>query len=244
MCNTDDATVTITDVAPTLTVDKSVTPGSLPEPGGDFLFTVVVTNTSAEAVTITSLDDDIYLALDGDADCQVGTVLAASGQAGDSCTFDFTGAFAGEAGDSQTDTVTACVDDNDTAGDPVCNTDDATVTITDVAPTLTVDKSVTPGSLPEPGGDFLFTVVVTNTSAEAVTITSLDDDIYLALDGDADCQVGTVLAASGQAGDSCTFDFTGAFAGEAGTARPTRSPPVSMMPTASATRCAIPTTRR
>ena len=125
----DDAIVTLNDVAPSITVDKSASPLSLPEPGGFFTFTVTVTNNSrVEAVTITSLEDDVYGTLAGDLDCEVGTVLALGAE---SCTFDFTGAFTGNAGDSQTDTVTVCVT---TTTATTCDADDATVTIADVAP--------------------------------------------------------------------------------------------------------------
>ena len=214
--DSDDATVTITDVAPTLTVDKTANPTSVAEPGGDVTFTVVVTNLSNEPVTITSLADDIHGTLAGDADCMVGTVLAASGDAGDSCTFDFTEAVNGDAGDSETDTVQACVNDGDSAVD-VCDDDPATVTITDVAPTLTVDKTAGVASVEAPGANVTFTVTVTNTSNEPVTITSIEDDVFGTLAGDADCMVGTVLAASGDAGDSCTFDFTEFVGGSPGT---------------------------
>ncbi len=44
------ATVTI-GPAPTITVDKTASPASLPEPGGSFTFGVVVTNTSTEPLT-------------------------------------------------------------------------------------------------------------------------------------------------------------------------------------------------
>ncbi len=206
ICDDDPATVTITDVAPTLVVTKGATPSSLPEPGGEFTFNVTVENTSGESVTIASLNDDVYGTLTGDADCQVGTVLAA----GASCSFSFVGTFTGNAGDSETDTVTVCVEDNDESG--ICDDDPATVTITDVAPTLVVTKGATPSSLPEPGGEFTFNVTVQNTSGEAVTITSLNDDVYGTLTGDADCQVGTVLAA----GASCSFSFVGTFTGNAG----------------------------
>ena len=210
VCEDDPATVTITDVEPTLTVLKVASPLSLPEPGGMFTFTVTVTNTSAEAVTIESLDDDVHGPQTGDADCQVGTLLAANGG---SCQFSFQGQFLGNAGDEETDTVTVCVDDNDESGEPVCEDDPATVTITDVEPTLTVLKVASPLSLPEPGGMFTFTVTVTNTSAEAVTIESLDDDVHGPQTGDADCQVGTLLAANG---GSCQFSFQGQFLGNAG----------------------------
>ncbi len=204
---TDDATVNGHTCE--ITVDKTVSPSSQPEPGGDFTFTVVVTNNSDfHDVTITSLEDDKYGTLAGDADCEVGTVLAANGG---SCTFDFVGAFNGNAGDTQTDTVTADAVTDD--GATLTDDDDATVTLTDVASSILVTKDASPLSLPEPGGNFTFTVVVTNTSAvDNLTITSLVDSVYGPLTGDADCQVGTVLAPSG----SCSFSFTGGFTGNAG----------------------------
>ena len=58
--------------------------------------------------------------------------------------------------------------------------------------------------MPETGGNVTFTYVVTNNSAEAATITALTDDKFGTLAGDADCQVGTVLAAGG----SCAFQAT------------------------------------
>ncbi|HLF41598.1 MAG TPA: hypothetical protein VI854_09025 [Acidimicrobiia bacterium] len=209
--DTDDATVSLTDVAPSVTVDKTVAPGSLPEPGGDFTFTVEVTNTSAEDVTITSLDDDVYgdlAAMPGDCDDIIGDTLAPAASA----TCSFTGNFTGNAGDSETDTVTVVVtDDDDETG---TDTDDATVSLTGVAPSVTVDKTASPLSLPEPGGDFTFTVVVTNTSSEDVTITSLTDSIYDlgAVVGDCDDLVGDILAPTASA--TCTF--TGNFTGVAG----------------------------
>ena len=47
--------------------------------------------------------------LEGDADCQVGTVLAAGG----SCTFTFNEVVTGSGGSTHTDTVEACVEDDD-----------------------------------------------------------------------------------------------------------------------------------
>ena len=52
----DDETVTVTDVAPTVSLVKSASPTTLAEPGGDFVFTLDVTNTSFESVTITGVD--------------------------------------------------------------------------------------------------------------------------------------------------------------------------------------------
>ena len=165
---TDDATVTLTNVLPTIAVDKSANPTSLPEPGGNVEFTVVVTNNSFEPVTLTSLKDNVYGNLNGKGTCATGGTIAA----GASYTCEFTGAVTGEPG-SYTDTVTAVATDNDGTTDT--KTDDATVTLTNVLPTIAVDKSVDVEFLDEPGGVFTFTLLVTNTSGAKFTITDLTD---------------------------------------------------------------------
>lgn len=211
----DDATVTITDVASSMRVDKTADPASLPEPGGAFTFDVVVTNTSTvDTITITDLADDVYGSLAGLGSCAtaVGTVLAPG--EGYACSFD--GMFTGDGGDSQTDTVTATATDDD--GVALSAGDDATVTITDIAPTIRVRKNASPPSMAAPGGVFSFNVMMTNTSGEAVTITSVKDSVYgdvdLAAYPDSTCDnlIGDVVAAN--ASRSC--DFKGTFEGEAG----------------------------
>ena len=202
----DDATVTITSVLPTIRVDKTANPLSRPEPGGTFTFSVVVTNTSSEPVRITSLTDDIYGNLNGRGTCAIGAVL----QPGQTYSCSFSGNFTGDAGDSQTDTVTAVAVDNQ--NNPATATDVATVTITDVPPTISVDKTANPLSRPEPGGTFTFTVVVTNTSNEPVTITNLFDDVYGNLNGRGNCAVGATLAP----GSSYSCSFNASFIGDAG----------------------------
>jgi uncharacterized repeat protein (TIGR01451 family) len=204
--NDGQITVQCPQAPPTIVVTKEATPLSLPEPGGLFTFNVTVQNTSAESVTIQSLGDSVHGSQTGDTDCQVGTVLLA----GASCSFSFQGTFTGSPGDEETDIVTVCATDADQ--NLACDDDPATVTITDVEPTLVVTKEATPLSLPEPGGSFTFNVTVQNTSGESVTITSLADDTYPGQTGDADCQVGTVLLA----GASCSFSFQGTFTGNAG----------------------------
>ncbi|MBA3267876.1 MAG: hypothetical protein H0T70_06415, partial [Acidimicrobiia bacterium] len=203
----DDAVVTLTSIPPTIGVVKTADPLTRPEPGGDFTFTVVVTNPSTfKDLTITSLVDDVYGDLNGQGTCAIGTTLAPLA----SYTCSFTGAFNGVGGDRQTDTVTATGRDNQ--GNQVSASDDAEVSLTTVAPTIRVDKTADPLTRPEPGGDFTFTVVVTNTSNKPLTITSLVDDVYGNLDGQGTCAVGAVL----QAGASYTCAFTGAFSGEGG----------------------------
>jgi LPXTG-motif cell wall-anchored protein len=177
---TDDgeATVEITDVLPSITVDKSADPGMLDAPGGDVEFTVVVTNDSSEAVTITSLEDDIYGTLSGDADCEVGTVLPVDG----SCTFTFVGSVTGVPGDVHTNTVTATAEDNE--GNEANASDDASVAIEPPPPgtPLAIDKLV--GPLGTPAGSSLFVDPYTRASDETevtwqITLTNdSDDPIY------------------------------------------------------------------
>ena len=114
----------------------------------------------------TSLSDDVLGTLAGDLDCQVGTVLGA----GASCTFDVTTTIdPGDFGDSVDNIFTAHASDDE--NNDASDTEDATVTFSDELPTITVDKTVDPGSVPETsGGDVTYTYTVTNDSDEAVTI--------------------------------------------------------------------------
>jgi len=203
----DDAVVTITGVTPTITSTKVATPTSMPEPGGSFSFTFTVTNTGPEPVTVTSLVDNIYGDLNGRGTCAIGAVLAR----GATYTCTFSGNFFGNAGSGQTDTITVTVRDN--AGTTVTSQSSATVTLVNVPPTIGVTKSPDPVSRPEPGGSFRFTVTVTNTSFEPVTINSLVDDIYGDLNGRGSCAIGVRLAANGGS-YSCAFD--GEFRGVSG----------------------------
>jgi len=215
----DDATVSLTGVAPTVLVDKTATPLTMGEPGGSFTFNVVVTNTSFEPVTITALTDDIYGDISGKGTCTNAktTVLAGdpdgAGQAlGGIYRCSFTGEFRGDAGASQTDIVSTTVVDDD--GDTASDTDDAIVTLTDVKPTVVIDKVATPTTRVAPGGEFTFNVKVTNTSPEDVTITVLTDDVYenIATKGTCTNAIGTIL----KPGESYSCSFTGTFTGTAG----------------------------
>ena len=189
----DDAIVMVTNVPSSIVVTKTADPVSLPEPGGDATFSVKVENTSAsDAVTISSLMDDIYGNLDGKGTCDVPQTIAAGGSY--SCSFQ--GAVSGNAGSSHKDVVTASGTDDD--GTPVSDDDDAVVTIVDVPGSIAVTKTADPASLPEPGGQVTFSVKVENTSAvDSVTISSLVDDVYGNLDGKGTCDVPQTIAAGG-----------------------------------------------
>jgi len=110
-------------------------------------------------LTLTSLVDDKFGNLVGKGSC----VLPPAIPAGDSYTCSFSGEVVGNAGLVHTNTVTATGHDDDSAS-PVSAQDDATVTLTDSAPSIKVTKTADPVSLPEPGGSVTYTVKVENTS--------------------------------------------------------------------------------
>jgi hypothetical protein len=174
--DSDDETVTVTDALPSVTLDKSADPTTLPEPGGAFTFTLTITNTSVETVTITALSDDNALSTE----CLdlIGTTLAAG--ASTSCTYTVSHTDAGSF--DNTASVTVADDEDNTASD----SDDETVTVTNVAPVLLVDKTANPTSVSEHGGNVTFTVTVKNVSVstDPVTITSLTDVLVYDTDGD------------------------------------------------------------
>lgn len=120
----DSATVTFNDVLPSFAVTKSASPTVLDEPGGEVSFSVRVDNTGpAESVTLTSLVDDIHGDLNGQGDCAVPQTIPVAGFY--ACSFAVT--ISGTAGDSETDTITATVIDDE--ANAVAAADSATVTI-------------------------------------------------------------------------------------------------------------------
>src|SRR5205085_1161358 len=140
----------------------------------------------------------------------IGTTLAANPGPGNTYSCSFTGPFNGNGGASQTDVATVTA--TNSTGVVVTDTDDAVVAITNVPPTVTVDKTATPTSRVEPGGDFTYTIVVTNTSIESVTITALTDDVYGNLNSRGTCTtaLGTTLAPTANYTCAFTAPFTGA----------------------------------
>ncbi|HHB90107.1 MAG TPA: hypothetical protein ENK60_02230 [Anaerolineae bacterium] len=192
----------------TLSVTKTANPTSLPEPGGTVTFTVSIENLSPSvSVTIDTLTDSIYGDLNGQGDCSVPQTIPA----GSTYTCQFTASVTGNAGDSETNVVTASgVDAN---SNPVDGQDDATVTITDAPSSMQVLKSADPASIPEPGGTVTFTVQVNNTSAaDTLTLNSLTDSVYGDLNGMGDCAVPQTIAP----GASYTCQFSVHITGNAG----------------------------
>lgn len=178
------ASVTIADVLPALKVSKMAEPASVPEPGAGVAFTVRVSNGGQEAFAVTSLVDDVYGDLSGLGTCSVPQEgLWIQGGGTYSCSFQ--SEILGNAGVTETSTVTAVASDDE--GNEISAVDRVTVTISDVPPAIAVDMTANPNSLPEPGGAVEFAVTVTNQGIEDLSLDSLVDDIYGNLLGQGTC---------------------------------------------------------
>ena len=200
---------------PAISVTKTATPSTVPEPGGNVSFAVSVTNTGDVAVSLASLVDDVYGDLNGTGTCALPQPLAP----GKSYACSFTTFVGGVGGTVETDVVTARAATSE--GRQASASDDATVTITDIAPAIAVTKTASVTRLEEPGGDVTFTVTVRNLVPESLGIVALSDDLLGDLDDprnpklkDNSCanSVGDLIAAS------ATFEcrFTALVIGQAG----------------------------
>ena len=160
-----NATVTVTNVNPTVHITKTASPLTRPEPGGVFTFTLNITNNSVEPAQIISLTDTNTLSTG----CLAlnGTWLN-PGQSV-SCNYDVTHNDTGTY--NNTASVTVRDNENNTASDSA----NATVTVTNVNPTVHITKTASPLTRPEPGGVFTFTLNITNNSVEPAQIISLTD---------------------------------------------------------------------
>jgi len=203
--DTDDATVTIEDVPSGIEIVKSADPTSVPEPGADVTYTFTVNNLSeVDAVTLESLIDTVFGDLNGQGDCAVPQTIPALG----SYTCSLTVFVSGNAGDVHTNVVTAAGTDDD--GVPVEDTDDETVTVTDVPSAIEIIKSADPTSVPETGDDVTYTFTVNNLSeVDAVTLDSLTDTVFGDLNGQGDCAVPQTIPAGGSYTCSLTVFVSG-----------------------------------
>ncbi len=209
-----------------LLVSKVASPTQLTEPGGTATFTVAVTNVGIDpqnAVTLNTLADDIY----GDitqaghnnilsTTCSVPQEIPVDDRNPggiDTYTCQFTASISGNAGFSETDTVTATGIDNN--GNTLTGNDTATVSIGDELPEITVIKTATPTEVIEPGGDVIFSLQInniSNASSDPVTIKTLVDSIHGDLNDLGSCTLPQVIAV----GSSYTCTFTLAVNGNSG----------------------------
>ena len=198
----DDAIVTVTDLPSSIEVTKTATPTEVNEPGGLVQFSVRVDNTStADSVTLESLTDTIYGDLDGQGSCAVPQTIPAGGYY--QCSFSAT--VSGADGYAETNVVTATGSDDD--GSLVSGEDDATVTVTNEPSGIEVTKTANPTEVPEPGGIVEFSVRVDNIStADSITLESLNNSIHGDLDGQGDCAVPQTIPVGGYY--ECSFNVT------------------------------------
>ncbi|MCO5318531.1 MAG: VWA domain-containing protein [Microthrixaceae bacterium] len=215
---TDDATVGFTDTLPGISVDKDAGAASVDEPGALVEFTATMTNSGVEPVTITSVTDSVAGGTPFDVTraggpvvstscgAAVGTVVAPGGTY--QCSFEVL--VAGNAGDTVADVVrfTAVDDEGNVATDDA----DESVDVDDVLPSVLVSKEASVSEVAEPGADVEFTFVVSNTSVEDVTVTSLVDSVF----GDltAECGVSGVVLAPGGSAECTVSRFVGGNAGD------------------------------
>ena len=192
-----------------------------PAEGADVPFRAIITNTSAVAVTITSLTDLLPGNVVADNICAdlIGTVL----DPGDFVTCEWIeSGYAGDPADPakvNTATVVVCA----VTHPAICGNDDDTSTVTTTTPeppviTVNIEKTNDADGddeyndsevAPVEGADVPFRAVITNTSAVAVTITSLTDLLPGHVIADDICAglIGTVLQPNGVTGDSVTCDW-------------------------------------
>ena len=170
--NDSDTATVIVDYLPKISVTKSANPTSVPETGGDVLFTFTVTNLGVETFTLTSLSDDKFGNLNGQGSCLIPQSIAASSnyscgvtkKLGDGTLTPFTNVVTATGQDPESNTATETA----TAG----------VTFTDVLPDITLEKMANPTTLMMPGGLVTYTFKITNAGSETVTVSSFSDSRF------------------------------------------------------------------
>jgi hypothetical protein len=202
-------------------VMKSASPLSLPEPGGEFTFTVKITNEAdVESVQITSIIDDIHGDVGGgtyDADnntCPALITTVLGPKAFVSCMFKAD--VWGNALYTETDTVTVTAY-QPSNGSTVSDFDDATVSIDNLVEDKEpgVDKTVT--GVANCSLEATYQVVVSNTSTvDALTIDALTDDQF----GDITSVHGNVLSTGCKTGGTIASNsnYTCSFVGKVSSA--------------------------
>src|SRR5437868_3537079 len=121
----------------------------------------------------------------------------------------FTEFVGGQARETKTDTIVGKAKDDE--GNIAEDSAKASVTITDVFPTLKVEKTADPLSVPETGGLVTFTVRVTNpaaTGVENIFLSELTDSVYGDLNGQGTCDVTPAVTLAVGKDYVCTFTET------------------------------------
>lgn len=227
----NEKTVEVTNLPPTITVEKTASTNEVLEPGAFVTFYVAVTNTSAEydsPLTLTSLTDTINgveTSLDGVGTCAIGGSIAY----GDTYNCEFTQFVGGDQGESVTNLVTAKAIDNE--NDEATHSESETVSIRDVPSVVELIKTANPTEVDETGDDpnlyrdvdytFEFTVLTVdslgNPTVDDVTFDELVDVVDgVSTDLTSQCDALPVTLSPGES-DSCTITLS--IQGDAGDTR-------------------------
>lgn len=190
----DTATVTFTDVLPSLTVTKIANPTLVPESGGSVLFTYSVKNNSKEALYLDSLIDDKFGTLNGQGTPPTGCVLPQIMAGLGTYTCSVTKTVGNWTLTPHVNTVVATGHDNEM--NYASDTTTATVNFTDLKPTISVLKTVNPTVVRSTGDYVDYTIKITNTGPESVTVTSIVDTV-VALSKECNDLVGQMIAPAG-----------------------------------------------
>lgn len=188
------------------TVSNVPSSAALPEPGAALSFTLTVRNDSAAVATLHTLVDDQHGLLHGQGNCMLPQIIAP----GSSYVCNYPAAVSGNAGQVLSNTVTASGSQFDV---PLMASGGASVTLTDVLPAASMQKTASPTLLDVPGGMVTFTARVGNASAaESATLSALLDDVHGNLSGQGNCVLPQSIAVG--AFYQCTFTaFVGGLAG-------------------------------
>ena len=189
---TDIAWIDVVSLAASLTPN----PVTIPEPGGLVTYTVEVTNTGSPSVTLTGLSTDKFgnlldpdnpLIESGTNSCLPGgspTVLPPNGGSF-SCAY--VAPVSGQPSQFA-DVLTATA--MSTSNVEVFATANATVTITNLPASMQLTLGADPSFINPPGRQVNFSVQVRNTSsADAITITKMEDELLGSLNGRGTCAV-------------------------------------------------------
>ncbi|WP_198387037.1 hypothetical protein [Shewanella marisflavi] len=187
--------VQVTNKSPVIKVTKTPYPTQVPESGGDVEYTVTVeliapTGTWDSPMKLTYLNDDKFNNVFGisGTDCTINTMI----YLGVPYTCHFTGHIDATNDPSHKNEVTAWAYDNENT--KAVASGSATVLISNIPSSITLEKTANPTSVPETGDDlsvfrkvnytFKFSVddmVNGQTTVDPVTFSSLTDDVFLDL---------------------------------------------------------------
>jgi uncharacterized repeat protein (TIGR01451 family) len=182
-----DTAVVILDYLPKITVTKEASQVSIPESGANVTFTISVKNDSVENFSLTSLADDKFGNLNGVGTCSVPQSIAA----GSTYTCAFTKLLSSEVLVPHVNVVTGS--GVDLEQNPASDSDEASVSFTDVLPDISLTKVANPTAVKWTGDLVDYTFTVTNSGPETLTITSIIDN-NLALSSGCLALIGQVLA--------------------------------------------------